>query len=121
MAVGNISFRVNQSGMARLLTDARGPVVLHIANLGREVRGKWKACVPKVSHDLEKSIDFKMVRQARGWTAEVTAEVPYASWIEDGKRFDPRSGRTIFVKVGPRPCGRKALNAVKLFRSRRTV
>lgn len=117
--MASVTFQVNRAGMARLLEDRQGPVVLHIANLGREVRGRWKDCVPVVSGRLKRSIDFEMVRQARGWTAEVTADVPYGSWIEDGRRFDPRSGRTIFVKVGPRPCGRQALNVVKLNRSRR--
>lgn len=112
-------FRANRAGMARLLEDRRGPVVLHIANLGREVRGRAKQLVPVVSGKLHDSIEFDMVRTARGWSAEVTAESPYASWIEDGKRFDPRSGRTIYVKVGARPFLRRALRDVGLHRSRR--
>lgn len=115
----DVKFRLNQAATRRLLEERNGPVVLHVANKAREVRGAAKERVPVVSGKLRDSIDFEMVKTSRGWSAEVRAEKPYASWIEDGHRFDPRSGRTIFVKVGPRPFLRQAVDAVGLRLSRR--
>lgn len=108
--------------MLRMLKGRSGPVHLHMSNIGRQAEGAARRCVPVKSGDLKGSIDSRVVRGVTGdWQAEVFSDLPYASWIEDGKRFDPRSGKTIRVKVGPRPCLREALRSIGLGRSRRVA
>jgi hypothetical protein len=117
--VAQVTFRANQAGLNRLLRDRNGPVVLHVANVGREVEGAARRLVPVVSGDLKRSIGSRLERRAGGWGAEVFSDIVYATWIHDGKRFDPRSGRIIYVKVGPRPFLLQALRSVGLSYSRR--
>lgn len=114
-----VKFKANQAGLNRLLYGRSGPVALHVANIGRQVGGAYRDCVPVVSGDLQGGIRGRLIRKSRDWGFEIWNRMIYASWIEDGKRYDPRSGRTIYVKVGPRPCLRQALRAVGLSRSRR--
>lgn len=117
--MAQVTLRMNQSAVNRLL-KGRGPVQLYVANWGRQVEGEARRRVPVVSGRLKDSIDSELVKTARGeWGCEIFSDEPYASWIEDGKRFDPRSGRIIFVKVGPRPFLRDALRAVGFPRSQR--
>lgn len=117
--MATVTFRANQAGLNRLLKDRRGPVQLHVANVGREVEGVARRIVPEVSGDLKRSIGSVMQRRSDGWGVNVFADIVYATWIHDGKRYDPRSGRIIFVKVGPRPFLVQALNQVGLRLSRR--
>lgn len=117
--MASVSFRVNQAGMNRLLKDRNGPVQLHIANVGRQVEGAARRIVPVVSGDLKDSIGSVMQRRSGGWGVNVFAHLVYATWIHDGKRYDPRSGRIIYVKVGPRPFLLDALREVGLSYSRR--
>ena len=116
-----VTFRANQAGLRRLLHDASGPVVLHVANKGRQVEGEARRRVPVVSGRLRGTIGSQIgpARTGPGHGVVVFASSPYASWSHEGRRFDPRSGRKIFVRVGPRPFLRDALAAVGLGRSRR--
>lgn len=119
--MARIEFKANQAGLERLLRDVRGPVVLHVANKGREAEGAYRRCIPIVSGQLKRGVRSQLVRRGRDWGFDVFNDEPYATWIEDGRRYDPRSGRTIYVKVGPRPCLRQALRAVGLSRSTRVA
>lgn len=96
--------------MRQMLEGRNGPVTLFVANYGREVRGAARRLVPVKSGRLKGSIRMRLVKASGGWAANVSADEPYASWIHDGKRHDPRTGRTIRVKVGPRPFLRRAVN-----------
>jgi len=117
--MAGVDLRLNRAEMNRMLEGRSGPVTLYVANYGREVQGAAKRLVPVVSGRLKSSIRSRLVRTGRGWGVEVGSEEPYASWIEDGKRRDPRSGRVIRVKVGPRPFMRRAVNETGFGLSRR--
>lgn len=118
--MAQVTFKLNQAATNRLLKGASGPVQLQVANLGRKVEGTARRLVPVVSGRLKSSIASRLFKTPRGeWGSEIFATEPYASWIEDGRRYDPRSRKIIFVKVGPRPFLKEALAATGLSRSRR--
>lgn len=114
LSKGQVSLKLNRSATRQMLEGRQGPPALFVANYGRKVRGAAKRIVKSTgafkSGKLHDSIDFRMVPTVRGWAADITADVPYASWIEDGKRYDPRAGRVVYVKVGARPFMRQAVN-----------
>lgn len=120
--MATLTYKSNQAALNRMLRGRPGPVQLHVANVGRQVEGAARKLVPVVSGNLQRSIGSRLTKSPSGeWMAVVFADSPYATWIEDGKRFDPRSGGTIFVKVGPRPFLKQALASVGLRLSRRAV
>lgn len=88
-----------------------GPVDIDLHRRAQRVGGKARTDVVKKTEQLKTSIIERHGREPLTW--EVAAVAPYAMWIHDGKRYDPRSGRTIYVRVGPRPFLKNALVAAR--------
>lgn len=83
-------FRVNQAGMNATLRGRQGPVVLHQANIGRQLAGAARRFAPYRSGPgphLRDNIDSKLVPSVRGgYAVVVTANVPHAIYVVKGTR-----------------------------------
>lgn len=119
-----LRYRPNQAAVNQMLYGRRGPVVLHLANKGREGRGHAKRLVGRDSSDLYQTIDFRIVRSGPGYNVEIFAggtpkTSQYVMAHHDGARphvIRPRrkqalkfdmGGNTVFAKKVNHP-GNKA-------------
>ncbi len=116
-------FTVNKAGVEALTSDRNGPVVLHLANLGREIEGQARRKVGVRSGALKATIRSELVKRSDGYRVHVTAgssSVPYSDWHHDGTRphvitpkrgkflvFKGRGGQTIYARKVQHP-GTKA-------------
>lgn len=97
-----VRYRSNPAGLRELLHDRRGPVVLHIANKGREAAAAARRRVGVKSGRTRASITSRLVRSGQGWNAEVSADTPYARFHHDGTpphSIVPR-GQVLVFEVG---------------------
>lgn len=70
MALG---FRANQGELNRMLHGRTGPVVLHVANKGREAEGHARRLVGVKSGALRNTIGSRIVRSNPGYNVQVFA------------------------------------------------
>jgi hypothetical protein len=90
MATMAVRFVPNRTGLNQVLRGRNGPVVLHLANLGRQVAGRARRLAPRseISRGphLADNISSEIVRGANGFTAHVIADVPHALYVTKGTK-----------------------------------
>lgn len=75
--------------MNELLNSRHGPVVLHQANVGRQVAAAARRIAPRghgPGPHLADSITEELVRTSRGFVSRVTANRPYAIYVHRGTK-----------------------------------
>lgn len=90
MATMAVRFVPNRAGLNQVLRGRNGPVVLHLANLGRQVAGRARRLAPRsqtsTGPHLADNITSEVVRTASGFSAHVIADVPHALYVTQGTK-----------------------------------
>lgn len=99
-----VRFSIDEKALSELLEGRNGPVVLHQANVGRQVAGKARRLVGVKTSELKASIDSNLKRRATGgFTVEVTADAPHAVFHHEGTAphiIRPRRARVLVFDAG---------------------
>lgn len=103
-----VRYRANVGALNQMLYGRTGPVVLHVANKGREAEGHARRLVGVKSGDLKQSIGSRVVKSNPGYNVEVFAgntakTARYVMPHHDGARphvIRPRRAQFLRFKVG---------------------
>lgn len=103
-----LRYRPNQAAVNAMLHGRTGPVVLHLANKGREGSGHARRLVGVKSGDLKATIGFRIVRSNPGYNVEIHAggtpkTMRYVMPHHDGARphvIRPRRKRVLKFQSG---------------------
>lgn len=68
-----VGYRPNQAALNQMLNGRTGPVVLHIANVGRQAEGNARRLVGVKSGALKASIGSRIVKSNQGYNVEIFA------------------------------------------------
>lgn len=106
MASGySVNYRPNSGNIDALLYGRTGPIVLHLANTGRQVEGAARRRVGVKSGKLKGGISSRLVRAGgKDWTVEVAASAKndrgtdYAMYHHEGSRAV--NGKLMVFEVG---------------------
>lgn len=112
-------FSINRAGMNQTLKGRRGPVVLHLANVGRQAAAIARRTAPRgdgPGPHLADNISSKLVPSLRGgYAVQLVAGVPHAIYVVKGTRpHDIGSPVLIGGGVGWRYIGRSPAGRGKM-------
>lgn len=111
-------FRADQAALTQLLHGRTGPVVLHVANKGREAEGHARRLVGVKTGKLKASIGSRVVRSNPGYNVEVFAGATpetskYVMPHHDGARphiIRPKNKRYLKFQAGGRTVYARKVN-----------
>lgn len=111
-------YRADQAALNQLLHGRTGPVVLHVANKGREAEGHARRLVGVKSTKLKASIGSRVVRSNPGYNVEVFAggtpeTSKYVLAHHDGAKphvIRPRRKKVLKFQAGGRTVFAKKVN-----------
>lgn len=111
--------QVNQAELRRLLLSQAGPVVRHITDISRAVRGEAVRRAPRDTGRMATSLSFTVKVVGSRVVGRVGTPLEYAAYVHEGtglygprrKRITPVSAKVLRFKpgviVGPLPRGKR--------------
>lgn len=106
-------YRADQAALTQLLHGRNGPVVLHVANKGREVEGHARRLVGVKTGQTRAGIYSRVVKSNPGYNVEVGARSKAMPYHHDGTKphiIRPRNRRVLKFQAGGRTVFAKKVN-----------